>query len=87
VSPIPPAERVVVLRLDPGAADWLAVARGRAGEAPATLVPLLRGRTRVELSPTEAEAALAWASTVPGWDDDGRPPLFVYDGSVLLAAG
>jgi hypothetical protein len=47
--------------------------------------PLLRGRTRVELRPDEAALALAWARTVPGWDDDRRPPLFVYDGSVLLA--
>jgi hypothetical protein len=33
-----------------------------------------------------AEAALAWARTVPGrGDDDVRPARFVYDGSELLA--
>ena len=75
----------VVLRIDAGAAGWLDAARGREREAPDAVRPLLRGRKRVELAPDEAEQALSWARTVPGWDDDRRPPLFVYDGSVPLA--
>jgi hypothetical protein len=68
-----------VLRLDPGAGEWLAAARIRAADAPASVRALLAGRTRVELGHAEAELALLWASRVPGWDVNGRPPLFLYE--------
>jgi hypothetical protein len=84
MSGSPREGRVVVLRVDAGAAEWLAAARGRAHDAPQSLNALLRGRSRVELTSAEADSALRWARTVPGWDDDGPPPLFVYDGSEPL---
>ena len=76
--------RVVVLRVDPGAVDWLAAACSRR-DAPPALRALLLGRSRVELDAVDARCALEWARTVPGWDDDAPPPLFVYDGSEVLA--
>ena len=79
MTPSVPAARVVVLRVGDAAAEWIEVARCCSDEAPATLGALFRGRSRVELSAIEAEAALAWASTLPGWDRDGDPPLLVYD--------
>ena len=81
MSPVLAAARVVVLRVSDSAGEWMAAARRRADDAPVTLGALLRGRSRVELSVAEAEAALAWASSVPGWDRYGDPPLFVYDPS------
>ena len=67
-----------MLRVDPAAAEWLAALRDR-HDAPEALRGLLRGRSRVELSHAEAEAALRWVSA-SGWEDEERPPLFIYDG-------
>ena len=44
----------------------------------------LAGRSRVEVAPTEAQDALKWAATVPGWDDDRRPALFVHTPGATL---
>jgi hypothetical protein len=38
----------------------------------------LAGRRRVELTAEEAVLAIHWASRLSGWNDRGRPPLFVY---------
>jgi hypothetical protein len=77
----------VVLRRDPAAHDWLAAARRRVIEAPGPVRVLLAGRSRVEVGPAEADAALAWAAGIPGWDDDARPPLFVHTPGDMLARG
>jgi hypothetical protein len=73
-----------VLRVDAAAAAWLAATRGREPDAPQALRGLLQGRSRVELSRAEAEAALRWAIAA-GWDDDAHPPLFIYDGGEVVA--
>jgi hypothetical protein len=56
---------------------WLESAR-RAPDAPPAIRAVLHGRWRVELTAEEAWSALAWARTVEGWDDDSRPPLWIY---------
>ena len=56
---------------------WLVNAR-RAADAPLAIRAVLNGRWRVELTPEEAWAALAWARKVEGWDEDSRPPLWIY---------
>ena len=76
----------VVLRLDPGADEWLAAARAHAAEAPDPARALLAGRSRVELGHAEAELALLWASRLPGWDENGRAPLFLYTPGEILAS-
>jgi hypothetical protein len=77
----------VVLRVDPGADEWLEAARRRAFDAPGPIHALLAGRSRVEVGPAEAERALAWAAQLPGWREDGRPPLFAYTPGELLVSG
>jgi hypothetical protein len=79
-----PTASYVVLRLDPGADEWLAAAHARAAEAPDPVRALLAGRSRVELGHAEAELALLWASRLPGWDENGRPPLFLHTPGELL---
>ena len=69
----------VVLRLNSGARLWQASARAAGEHAPGLVRALLAGRTRVELSCEEAEAAIAWARQVPGWDSDGAPALVAYE--------
>ena len=81
------ASPYLVLRLDPAAGEWLAAARRSAHDAPDALRALLAGRSRVEVDPVEAERALAWAALVPGWHEDGRPPLFVYTPGEIILAG
>jgi hypothetical protein len=66
----------VCLRAD--APDWWAVARCAHHTAPPAVRAILAGRTRVEVSPAEARAAIAWAAALDGWDPDGFPPLWVY---------
>jgi hypothetical protein len=46
--------------------------------APPAIRSLLEGRSRVEVTAADASAALAWARTVDGWDDDALPPVWVY---------
>jgi hypothetical protein len=77
----------VVLRVDPTAHAWLEAARLRAYDAPGPIRALLAGRSRLEVGPEEAERALAWAAQIPGWREDGRPPLFVYTPGELLVSG
>ena len=72
------APSYVVLRIDPAAGDWARAARARGRLAPDPIRTLLSGRSRVEVALEEAKHALDWAATVPGWNDDRRPPLFVY---------
>jgi hypothetical protein len=74
------AERPSVLRVDPGAAEWLAALRARQREVPQSLRPLLLGRSRVELSQAEAEAVLRWASDAD-WNGLECPPLSIYYGA------
>jgi hypothetical protein len=81
-----PTASYVVLRLDPGADEWLAAARARAAEAPDSVRALLAGRSRVEVGHAEAEHALLWASRLPGWKQDARPPLFRYSPGELLVS-
>ena len=45
---------------------------------PPPVAALLAGRTRVELSVTEADAALGWAATLPTWADADPKPLHVH---------
>lgn len=56
----------------------------RAGKAPAVVRPLLstRGPDEIMVSRDEAAAVLAWASSLPGWDDGpahARRPLVIGD--------
>lgn len=67
-----------VLRLTPGSAFWQSSARLAEGHTPPTIEALLAGRTRLELSSGEAEAAIAWAHHVPGWDER-TPALIAYE--------
>ena len=68
----------VVLRIDHAVAEWTEAARACARTAPEPIRALLTGRSRVEVAPQDAQDALTWAATVPGWDDDRRPALFVH---------
>jgi hypothetical protein len=61
----------------PGTNGWWAAARRRA-DAPDAVAALLHGRTRIELSAEEADAALAWAATVDGWTGAEPKPLLVH---------
>jgi hypothetical protein len=60
-----------------GANGWWAAARRRS-DVPTAVGALLHGRRRVELTEAEAEAALAWATTVDGWADAEPKPLLVH---------
>jgi hypothetical protein len=46
--------------------------------APPPVLALLAGRSRVELSAPEAEAALAWAATVDSWAGLDPKPLVLH---------
>jgi hypothetical protein len=56
---------------------WIERAR-RSHDAPLAIRAVLQGRWRVELTAEEAWAALAWARKVEGWDEESRPPLWIY---------
>jgi hypothetical protein len=56
---------------------WAAAARRRA-DVPAAVAALLRGRSRVEVSPDEADATLTWAEGLEGWADAEPKPLVLY---------
>ena len=68
-----------VLRVHPSAAasDWWAAVRRRR-DTPAAIAALARGRSRVELTPADADAALAWAGAVEGWGSAEPKPLFIH---------
>jgi hypothetical protein len=57
---------------------WWAAARRAQATAPPAIRALLLGRTRVELSPSEAHDALVWAEHLEGWTRNGLPPLWIY---------
>lgn len=61
----------------PTAEQWWSVARGRA-DVPTAVAALMGGRSRIELSAAEADAALAWAATVEGWANAEPKPLLVH---------
>ena len=63
---------------DAAASPWWASARHAGSTAPPAIRGILAGRSRVELTAHDAEHVLAWARTLPGWDDDGLVPLRVY---------
>jgi hypothetical protein len=56
---------------------WWSAADDR-DSAPPPVLALLAGRSRVELSGAEAEAALAWAATVDGWAGLDPKPLVLH---------
>jgi hypothetical protein len=61
--------------------SWAAT-EDNVGRAPAFLRPLVRGEvTRVEASQQEIDEAMAWASSIEGWEPvpDGSKPLKLYD--------
>jgi hypothetical protein len=57
------------------ASEWWAAARRRQ-DVPEVVEGIFGGRHRVEVTPREAAEAMAWASSVDGWDD--AEPLFVH---------
>ena len=63
---------------DAAASPWWASARDAGSTAPPAIRAILAGRSRVELTAAEAENVLAWARTLPGWDDDSLAPLRIY---------
>ena len=77
----------VVLRIDRAADEWVEAAPARVHAAQVPIRALLTGRSRVEVTPAEAAGALERASELPGWDDDGRPPLFVHTPGPSLVCG
>ena len=60
------------------APGWWAAARQAMPGAPPAIRAILAGRSRVELTATEAAEAIAWASGLPGWDTNSLTPLLVY---------
>lgn len=62
---------------DTRAGVWWSAVRG-SGDVPRPLVGLLNGRTRVEVSPVEARAVLAWAAGLDGWADADPKPLLLH---------
>ena len=67
------------LRVNPdaAAADWWAAVRRRP-DAPEAIGGLLKGRSRVELTSTEAAEAMTWAGSVDGWSAAEPKPLFIH---------
>jgi hypothetical protein len=61
----------------PETTGWWAEA-DRTEAVPATVAALLAGRTRLELSISEADATLEWAATLPSWADADPKPLRVH---------
>jgi hypothetical protein len=57
---------------------WWNAARRAQADAPTAIRALLSGRTRVELSLSEAHDALAWAAQLDGWAGHGLKPLWLY---------
>jgi hypothetical protein len=60
---------------------WWATVREQ-HDVPWPIGAMLAGRTRVELTPSEAADTLAWASDVSGWADADPKPLFLHDPSL-----
>jgi hypothetical protein len=56
---------------------WWAAAR-RSADVPSSVLGLMRGRSRVELSADEANETLSWAAGIDGWADAEPKPLVVY---------
>ena len=56
---------------------WWSAAR-RSSSVPPPLGALLQGRTRIEVSAEEADAALAWAERLDGWAEANPKPLLVH---------
>ncbi len=57
---------------------WWSSAIQAHASAPPAVRAILTGRSRVEVSAEEAQAVLAWASALDGWDDHGTAPLSSY---------
>jgi hypothetical protein len=73
----PPAPWVLRVRPAASEGDWWRAARGR-HDAPAPIGALLRGRSRVEVTPEEATAAITWAKRLDGWKTTTPAPLFIH---------
>ena len=53
---------------------WDAAQHADMDTAPAAIVELVDGLGRdVDVTPSEAKEALAWAASLPGWVDDDSP--------------
>lgn len=67
-------------RSHPGRADASDATgeRAIADALPAAIAALARGRSRVELTTDDADAALAWAGAIEGWGSAEPKPLFVH---------
>jgi hypothetical protein len=63
---------------DAGALDWWTAARRAQADAPLAIRSLLAGRTRVELSASDARLVLNWARRLDGWPRDGLAPVWIY---------
>jgi hypothetical protein len=63
----------VALRVRESETFWAAVRKRR--DAPPAVGALLAGRSRIEVTRWEADQALAWASSIEGWNE--LKPLFV----------
>ncbi len=69
-----------VLRVCPRApAETFWSALRERDDAPPAIVALLAGRSRVEVSRSEAVAALDWVAGVKEWASVEPKPLFVYE--------
>ena len=75
-------ESYLALRICPRASapDWWNAVRRR-DDVPAAVGALLTGRTRVELTATEATQVIAWAGTLDGWVAAEPKPLFIHEPS------
>jgi hypothetical protein len=65
----------VVSRATPAA--WWDSAR-TTSDKPAAIVALLNGRNRVEVSPGDAAATIAWAGRLVGWTEADPKPIAVH---------
>jgi hypothetical protein len=77
----------VVLRICPAASAtaWWEAARQRR-DAPPPIAALIRGRSRIEVTPDEAAGALAWAGALAGWPTTDPKPLFVHEPALTPSA-
>jgi hypothetical protein len=59
------------------ASPWWESARRAAATAPPAMRPILAGRSRVEVSASDAHEAIAWACSLEGWDY-GLAPVYIH---------
>jgi hypothetical protein len=81
----PPAPWVLRVRPAASEGDWWRAARRR-HDAPAPIGALLRGRSRVEVTPDEANEAITWAERLDEWNATTPTPLFIHQPGSVPAA-